>query len=145
MVYLFRPSRTLRRYVLYQIPGWILAIIGAGLLHHLVGLSTSWGIMLVGSWVIKDAALYPFLRTSYNPDSPSPIEKLVGLQGIAAEPLAPKGYINVRGELWLAEAYPRGTTIEQSRPVIVDSFKGRLLLVRPATTPQSAIASPSNA
>ena len=130
--------------MLYQIPGCLLAIIGTVFLHYLVGLSTSWGIILVGSWVIKDAALYPFLRTSYNPDSPSPIEKLIGLQGIAAEPLAPKGYIKVRGELWLAEAYPRGTTIEQSRPVIVDNFRGRLLLVRPTSKPLSVATSQSN-
>ena len=52
---------------------------------------------------LKDAALYPWLRTAYETDSRRVIERLIGLAGVAVEPLAPRGYVRVRGELWQAE------------------------------------------
>ena len=132
VTHLAKPTRTLRRYVLYQIPGCLLAIATAVVLHYQVNLPAWWGIALVASWVIKDAVLYPFLRGAYDSDSPDAIEQLIGLEGVAIEPLAPQGYIRVRGELWLAEPYSAGITIGRNRPVTVDSIQGTILRVRPA-------------
>ena len=132
VTHLAKPTRTLRRYVLYQIPGCLLAIATAVVLHYRVNLPAWWGIALVASWVIKDAVLYPFLRGAYDSDSPDAIEQLIGLEGVAIEPLAPQGYIRVRGELWLAEPYSAGITIGRNRPVTVDSIQGTILRVRPA-------------
>ena len=132
MTHLAKPTRTLRRYVLYQIPGCLLAIATAVVLHYRVNLPVWWGIALVASWVIKDAVLYPFLRNSYDSDSPDAIDQLIGLDGVAIEPLAPQGYIRVRGELWLAEPYSAGIMIGRNRPVTVDSIQGTILRVRPA-------------
>ena len=132
VTHLAKPTRTLRRYVLYQIPGCLLAIATAVVLHYRVNLPAWWGIALVAGWVIKDAVLYPFLRGAYDSDSPDAIEQLIGLEGVAIEPLAPQGYIRVRGELWLAEPYSAGVTIGRNRPVTVDSIQGTILRVRPA-------------
>ena len=54
-------------------------------------------------WVIKDIALYPFLRSAYEVDDRQPIERLIGERGTTVEPLAPSGYVRVGGELWYAE------------------------------------------
>ena len=142
VTHLAKPTRTLRRYVLYQIPGCLLAIATAVVLHYRVNLPVWWGIALVASWVIKDAVLYPFLRNSYDSDSPDAIDQLIGLDGVAIEPLAPQGYIRVRGELWLAEPYSAGVTIGRNRPVTVDSIQGTVLLVRPAPAEMKRSTSP---
>lgn len=142
VTHLAKPTRTLRRYVLYQIPGCLLAIATAVVLHYRVNLPVWWGIALVASWVIKDAVLYPFLRNSYDSDSPDAIDQLIGLDGVAIEPLAPQGYIRVRGELWLAEPYSAGITIGRNRPVTVDSVQGTVLLVRPAPAEMKRSTSP---
>ena len=128
----FRTPRTaLTRYVLYQIPGGLLAAAGALLLHRWVGLPGWVAIALVVGWALKDAALYPFLRASYEPHSGSVIERLVGFGGIAVEPLAPRGYVRIRGELWLAEPIATDVEIPRGHPVTVDGVRGTTLLVRP--------------
>jgi membrane protein implicated in regulation of membrane protease activity len=119
--------------VLYQIPGWLLAVASALLLHRWVGLPGWAGATLVVTWALKDAALYPFLRASYVPDSRTVIERLIGQVGIAVQPLAPRGYIRVRGELWLAEPTTANVVIRGGHPVTVDAVRGTILLVRPGS------------
>ena len=116
--------------MLYQIPGGLLAAAGALLLYLWLGLPGWIAIALVVALALKDAALYPFLRASYEPNLGSVIDRLVGLRGVAVEPLAPRGYVRVRGELWLAE--PSSTSVEISRghPVTIDGVRGTTLLVR---------------
>ena len=107
-----------------------MAVVVAVLLHRWVGLPGWAAIALVAVWALKDAALYPFLRTAYAPHSGDVIERLVGLGGIAVEPLAPRGYVRVRGELWLAEPTAAGVQIRRGHPVTVDAVRGTTLLVR---------------
>ena len=126
-----KPRSTLTRYVLYQIPGWLLAVAAAVLLHRWVGLPAWGAAALVVAWTLKDAALYPFLRTAYQADSRRVIERLVGQRGVAVEPLAPRGYVRVRGELWLAEPITADVEIPRGRQVTVDEVRGTTLLVRP--------------
>lgn len=123
------PRTALTRYVLYQIPGGLLAAAGAMLLYRWVGLPGWVAIALVVGWALKDAALYPFLRTSYEPPSGTVIERLIGLGGIAIEPLAPRGYVRVRGELWLAEPIAADGEIPRGHLVTVDGVRGTTLLV----------------
>jgi len=124
-----KPRSTLTRYVLYQIPGWLLAVAAAVLLHRWVGLPVWAAVALVVAWAVKDAVLYPFLRTAYEQDSRRVIERLVGLGGIAVEPLAPQGYVRVRGELWLAEPTTTNVEIRRGHEVRVDKVRGTTLLV----------------
>ena len=127
----------LTRYVLYQIPGWILAMAGALVLYRWVGLPGWAAVTLVVAWALKDAALYPLLKASYEPDSRTVIERLVGLGGVAVEPLAPRGYVRIRGELWLAEPTAADVHIRRGHPVTVDAVRGTTLLVRPGHTGSS--------
>ncbi len=131
------PRTALTRYVLYQIPGGLLAAAGALLLYRWIGLPGWVAVALVVVWALKDAALYPFLRASYEPHSGSVIERLVGLGGVAVEPLAPRGYVRVRGELWLAEPIAADVKIPVGHPVTVDGVRGTTLLVRPGSTTSS--------
>ena len=115
-----------------------MAVAVAVLLHRWVGVPGWAAIALVAAWALKDAALYPFLRTAYAPPhSGDVIERLVGLGGVAVEPLAPRGYVRVRGELWLAEPTADGAQIRGGHPVTVDAVRGTTLLVRPAGSPKS--------
>ena len=131
------PRSTLVRYTLYQIPEWVLAA-GAAVLLYRWGVLPGWaGVLLVAAVVAKDAALYPLLRTAYETDASTAIERLIGLPGVAVEPLAPHGYVRVRGELWRSEAAAGGAPILPGRPVTVAAVRGTTLLVRPAPPPSA--------
>ena len=134
-----KPPRTvLTRYVLYQIPGWLLTVAVAILLHRWVGVPAWAAVAVVVAWALKDAALYPFLRASYEPSSGNVIDRLVGLGGVAVEPLAPRGYVRVRGELWLAESTIDDDEIPPGHPVTVDEVRGTTLLVSRGNDPTPA-------
>ncbi len=126
------PRSTLVRYTLYQIPEWVLAV-GAAILLYRWGFLPSWaGTLLVVGVMAKDAALYPWLRTTYESDASTAIERLIGLPGVAVEPLAPHGYVRVRGELWRSEPAAGAPAIAPGHPVTVAAVRGTTLLVRPA-------------
>ena len=121
---------TLVRYTLYQIPEWVLAL-GAAILLYRWGVLSGWaGALLLAGVMAKDAALYPLLRTAYESDASTAIERLIGLRGVAVEPLTPHGYVRVRGELWRSEATASGAPILPGHPVTVAAVRGTTLLVR---------------
>ena len=120
----------LRRYALYQIPGLLVAAAAIGLLYRWTSLPGWAAVSLVLIWVLKDAALYPWLRSAYEPDPGSVIERLVGLPGVAVEPLTPSGYVRVRGELWRAEAVPSNVEIRPGQTIVVYAVRGMILVVR---------------
>jgi len=131
------PRTALSRYVLYQIPGWLLAVAAAVVLYRRVGLPGWAAVAFVVAWALKDAALYPFLRTAYEPDPRSVIERLVGMVGIAVEPLTPRGYVRVRGELWLAKPTAEDATIGSGHSVTIDAVSGTTLMVSRVEPPRS--------
>ena len=125
------PRSTLVRYALFQIPEWVL-VLGVAVLLYRRGLLPGWaGGLLVAASMAKDAALYPLLRTAYETDTSSAIERLIGLRGVAVETLAPRGYVRVHGELWKSEATAAGAEIPPGNAVTVHAVRGTTLLVRP--------------
>ena len=129
------PRSTLVRYTLYQIPEWVLAT-GAAVLLYRWDVLTGWtGSLLVAAVIAKDAALYPLLRTAYETDAPTAIERLLGLTGVAVEPLAPYGYVRVRGELWRSRTEAGAPPIHTGHTVTVAAVRGTILLVRPTPPP----------
>ena len=123
---------TLVRYTLYQIPEWGLGAAAAVLMYRW-GVLPAWaGALLVAGLMAKDAALYPLLRAAYETDSSTAIERLIGLRGVAVEPLAPHGYVRVRGELWRSEPAAGAPAIHPGHPVTVAAVRGTTLLVHPA-------------
>jgi len=123
-------SRGFWAYVLLQIPDIVLAGLILWLLRQWVGLPTGWAIGLFVIWVVKDLAMYPFLRKAFAPTSTGP-ERLIGTRAIVRTPLAPAGLVRLGGELWNAEALNPHEHPALGTAVIVRAIRGLTLLVEP--------------
>lgn len=124
-----RPS-AFTRYVLFQVPGWVLAVIAVVMLREWTDVSLWAAIALVAVWVVKDFLLFPFLRSAYEQDTRVGAERLIGERGVAVERLDSVGYIRVHGELWRAEQLPPGEPIPEGARVTVHAARGFTLLVQ---------------
>ncbi len=119
----------LRRYLLFQTPGWVLAAAIAFALERWAGLD--WRIAL-GLWLayfVKDFILYPFLRRAYETGASGGAAALIGESGTATEDLTPRGYIRIRGELWRAELAAGSPPVRAGMRVTVRSAHGLTLTV----------------
>jgi membrane protein implicated in regulation of membrane protease activity len=120
------------RYWLLQIPGWgvlIVALLGA---NRYFGLSLFWATVVFVAWLLKDWAIYPILKNHYRFRVEHPSDRLVGCLATAREPLRPGGYVQLRGELWLAELATGAGPVEAGDEVRVEAVEGLTLRVRPA-------------
>ena len=120
---------TLTRYVLLQAPSWAAASLAVAGLRHWLGLSLWIGAGLLAVWVLKDFALYPFLRRAYEGGARTGAEELIGARGVARDELSPKGHVWVRGELWRAEVAAGRGPISPGTPVRVQAARGLTLTV----------------
>ncbi len=116
------------RYLLFQLPGWVIAGLAAGA----VG---AWGFvdpmvagLLVLLWIVKDLALYPLVRRAYLPAADG-AAALVGHDAVACGDLAPRGHVRVRGELWQAELLPGEAAVGRGERLEVRAVDGRVLRV----------------
>ncbi len=106
------------------------ALVFSALWH--VGLVAAWlAVALWAAWVIKDAALYPLVRGSYEGRRGGGIDELVGREAVARERLAPEGYVRVRGELWRARIEGDDGAVEVGTAVEVTGVRGGVLVVSP--------------
>ncbi len=121
-------DRNFWRYLLWQLPGWLVAALALAWLDALLGLPLWVAAGLLALWIGKDLALFPLLRRAFQPASAG----LVGACGHAVEALAPTGYVQVAGELWRAEAARPGAAIVAGRPVVVRERRGLTLVVEEA-------------
>ena len=110
--------RTLVRYYLFQIPGWIFAGILVAVLRSWFELPAFVAIGLFALLVAKDVLLYPYLRSAYEIEE-SGAALLVGLKGVAKDRLDPGGYVSVRGELWRARVENGSEAIQSGASVRV--------------------------
>jgi membrane-bound ClpP family serine protease len=124
------------KYLLFQVPGWVVAALVLTVLRIWTKLSLETAVGLFGLWVIKDILFYPLLRIAYQAAPRTVVEQLIGLKGVAREPLDPSGYVQVRGELWRAEAEPGGPTIAAGAGVRVLRAQGMTLIVGREGAPQ---------
>lgn len=123
--------KTFFRYLLFQIPGILMA--GTVLLVFYIKewLELTTGLLILGLWIIKDIIFFPFFKHSYSVENLTGIEQLFGEIGVTIQRLDPEGYIRLRGELWKA----RSTTekvIDQECKVIITGGEGLLLFVEEA-------------
>jgi membrane protein implicated in regulation of membrane protease activity len=111
------------RYLVLQLPSWVVVAAGLIVLHWLTG----WPAWIVPActalYVAKDLVMYRFVRDTLR----SPPPRLVGVRGRAVEPLAPRGWVRVAGELWRAET--RGAPVEAGAEVVVREVHGLTLRV----------------
>ena len=110
--------RTVTRYYLFQIPGWVLAAVLVTVLHAWLGLPVWVALTVLGVVVMKDVICYPFLRKAYQLEA-SGAAQLVGQRGVARDSLDPTGYVYVHGELWRARTEPGAATIPAGADVRV--------------------------
>ncbi|MFQ5803158.1 MAG: NfeD family protein [Candidatus Methylomirabilales bacterium] len=126
-----RRLRPLTKYLLIQIPGWILVGLVLSLIRGWVDLPLWAAIGLFLLWVIKDLVMFPFVRPAFEAGAKTGVDRLIGVQGIAEQRLAPSGYIRVGGELWRAEALETDEPIPQGSRVRVQGVRGLTLLIQP--------------
>ncbi|MDH3214305.1 MAG: NfeD family protein [Myxococcales bacterium] len=120
------------KYVLLQIPGWV--VVG-GLLVAGVrwwGLSQRLALVLFGAWLLKDVVLFPLLRVAYEPEGGSGgADGMVGARGVAREDLDPAGYVRLGAELWRAELAEGAGPVRRGDTVRVRAVRGLTLVVGP--------------
>ena len=121
--------RTVWRYSLFQVPSILLLSASLFLLHRWAGLSPSIAWTILGIWIAKDAALFPFLRRSFDTDRAGEMNSMVGEEGTVTDRLEPAGRILVRGELWQAELHDHALSAEPGQRVSVLDVRGLTLLV----------------
>lgn len=134
--------RVLARYLILQLPGWVaLGVVTWALVDWRL-VSSPVAIGLWSLWIVKDLALYPFVRRAYDPDPGRHVgaEALLGQIGTVAKELEPAGTVLLRGELWRAEQVPRAgdsssepapRSLPEGQPVRVEGVRGLTLLVSP--------------
>jgi membrane protein implicated in regulation of membrane protease activity len=126
-----RRLRPLIKYLLIQVPGWILVAVGLVVLKRWVDLPLWVAVAVFLLWVVKDLLLFPFLRSAYESGGKGGVERLIGVHGVAEERLAPSGYIRVGGELWRAEALQTDKPVPRGSRVKVQAVRGLTLLIQP--------------
>lgn len=123
-------GRPLVRYVLFQIPGWILA---AALLYWLwprTGLEPWLGALAVAVWIAKDFVMWPLMKAAYQTDVRTGGEEFVGETAVVQKRLAPIGSVRIRGELWRAREEGEGGAVDAGATVEVIAARGMTLVVR---------------
>ena len=123
--------RTLFRYTLFQIPGLVLvgALLALAVEREWLGAQAAFVSFAI--WLLKDVALYPFLRASYESGGVAgDAMRWRGRRGEAREDLNPVGYVIVSGELWRAEAIESDVPIRAGERISVEEVAGALLRVR---------------
>ena len=120
---------TATRYWLLQVPGWVLLALVLVAVRRWIEYPWWVAVLLLGLDVAKDAVLYPFLRRAYETHTPTVADQLVGQRGVAKQPLAPEGYVFVRGEWWKARVESGHEPIEPGEAVRVQVVDGMKLTV----------------
>jgi len=125
------PGKVYLRYALLNLPG---AIVLAGILLivrsylHLPG----WAIAaVVAAWVLKDVILFPFIWRSYDWDRPGLSRTMTESIGVVKQVLSPKGFVQINGELWKAEAIDSEKVIDRGATVRVVRRIGLTVQVAP--------------
>ena len=117
------------RYALFQLPelgvvGGALAVaVDAGLLE------ASWAWAVAGAWVVKEVALFPFVRSAYEPSNPNAASALVGRVAIVTQRLDPRGTVKLGPELWSARLDGELDPVDAGSSVCVKAVEGLTLRV----------------
>lgn len=120
-------TRTVWKYALLQIPELALLFVFLLLLRDWAELPPWVFWMVLALWLVKDALLYPVYRRALAGSVPTDV--VIGALGIALEPIAPTGYIRVRGEYWKARLREGTPPVGEGKKVRVEKMEGLTLEV----------------
>ncbi|MBN1974756.1 MAG: NfeD family protein [Sedimentisphaerales bacterium] len=123
-------QKALIKYILLQIPELVVLIIALALINRFITIPTWLMITIIVIWIGKDIALFPKVWKSYVSDNPSPMEQLIGMNGIAMDSLNPDGYVKVKGELWKAEIRDLEFPLKEGDEIKVSDVEGMTLIVK---------------
>ena len=116
------------RYLLFQIPGWVVSAALLTLLWEIELLSGRLAAGLWGLWLVKDAITYPFVYRSCEARAHQhAAADLVGERAVVVRALEPQGWVRVRGELWRADG---DRAIAAGEEVVIVAADGMRLVVR---------------
>lgn len=126
-----RRARLLRlgKYVLFQVPGWVLIGAGAAAAHRFLGLDERLALGAFAAWVLKDALLYPFVRHAYDVEQLPASAGMLERTALAMERIAPEGRVRVGPELWRARLAPGEPEVEPGAEVRIVAVEGLTLRV----------------
>lgn len=82
--------------------------------------------VVLAMWVVKDALLYPLLKSSYETNVATGTERLIGSTGVVTQRLGPDGYVKVGSELWQARS---SAVIDTGESVTVARTEEMVLIV----------------
>ena len=121
------------RYLLFQLPGCVVAAAVLAGLVHWEHLSSAVAYVLFGVWVVGEIALFPFLRVGYETGGTrGGAEALVGALGVAQEDLDPEGYVRMGAERWRAVVASECAPVAAGAEVRVREVRQLTLVVEPA-------------
>ena len=123
--------RVLGRYLLLQLPGWVLAALVVYALCSWFRIPVWVAASCLLLYIGKDFLLFPVLRRAYEPDTRTGAERLVGLTGVVQDEISPEGYVQVRGEYWRARSIDDQSPLKEGSTVRVVSARGLTLTVEP--------------
>lgn len=121
--------RTVIKYTLIQMVDLALLVVVLLVLRQWFDISFWLTAVLIILWIIKDIALFPLLRGSY--EGVSEKHPMIGTRGFARDRLEPSGYVWVNGELWHAEMTKETEPIDAGEPLRVLDVRGLTLVVEP--------------
>ena len=122
--------KTPAKYTLLQVPGWLLVGALAWGARGWLDLPEWAPWAVVAAWMLKDAALYPYVRIAYEEEGGSGgARSLLGSRGAAAEDLDPAGWVRIGSELWRAELSAGSAPIYRGDAVQVREVRGLTLEV----------------
>jgi membrane protein implicated in regulation of membrane protease activity len=121
---------TWTRYLLFQIPGWIVAALVLWLARQWEIISLPIALMFFCLLILKDWIVYPWVSSAYEESGPLGSKALIGSRGVAESDVAPVGFIRVRGELWQAVAVPPDRWISAGSKVEIADAEGMKVFVR---------------
>ena len=126
-------SRVVRRYVWFQVPGFVVV----GLVAYSACHYFAWPMWVVGAalggHLLKDVLLFPFVKNAYDDASAAPREQMTGAEATARESLSPTGYVYVGGELWKARVEGGESVPAGARLSVVRVEDALTVVVRPAS------------
>lgn len=121
--------RTLQKYIVMQIPGATMVAVLLVVFYYAGYISMGMAALLFTGWCVKDAVMFRFLRSAYEPGPPHGTDALIGLRGVVVDELAPTGSVRVGAEQWSARAADANHTLEAGARVRVVAVDGYTLTV----------------
>ena len=121
-------SRVLFRYLRFHLPGLALVIGGLAAAVHWGRLPVGLAVAGAALWLLKDALLFPSLRSAYEPDGSSAGPRPIGELGVAVD----EGRVQVGAELWRARAARGAPALRAGARVRVVAVDGLELEVEAA-------------